>query len=75
MPLCGALNSMLNSAERHFILSNISRYKFLYMSPEALSSPYVLNRLKNVPVSLFANGSVHKVKKGLQETYREIYTG
>lgn len=41
-----ALNSMLNSAERHFILSNISRYKFLYMSPEALSSPYVLNRLK-----------------------------
>ncbi|MBT2575496.1 ATP-dependent DNA helicase RecQ [Bacillus sp. ISL-51] len=58
-----ALNSMLSPNERHFLLSNISRYKFLYLSPEALSSPYVLNRLKSVPVSLFVIDEAHCISE------------
>ncbi|MCY8514959.1 RecQ family ATP-dependent DNA helicase [Bacillus atrophaeus] len=58
-----ALNSMLSRNERNTILENIGRYKFLYLSPEALQSDYVLDRLKRVPISLFVIDEAHCISE------------
>lgn len=58
-----ALNSMLNRQERQFVLEHIHRYKFLYLSPEALQSPYVLEKLKCVPISLFVIDEAHCISE------------
>lgn len=58
-----ALNSMLNRQERQFVLEHIHRYKFLYLSPEALQSPYVLEKLKSVPISLFVIDEAHCISE------------
>lgn len=58
-----ALNSMLGRQERHFVLEHIHRYKFLYLSPEALQSSYVLEKLKSVPISLFVIDEAHCISE------------
>ncbi|CAN2250679.1 RecQ family ATP-dependent DNA helicase [Bacillus vallismortis] len=58
-----ALNSMLSKQERQFVLDHIHRYKFLYLSPEALQSPYVLEKLKSVPISLFVIDEAHCISE------------
>lgn len=44
-------------------MEHIHRYKFLYLSPEALQSPYVLEKLKAVPISLFVIDEAHCISE------------
>lgn len=53
------LTSLLSYSEKKYVLKNIRAYKFVYLSPEMLSQPEVIEALKKIQVSLFVVDEAH----------------
>ncbi|MBS4173312.1 ATP-dependent DNA helicase RecQ [Bacillus sp. FJAT-49736] len=58
-----ALNSFLSVRERQHILKSLQHYKFIYISPEMLSIPYILDYCKKINVSLFVIDEAHCISQ------------
>ncbi|SDB91529.1 ATP-dependent DNA helicase RecQ [Pelagirhabdus alkalitolerans] len=54
-----ALNSFNSRAERRDILLNLNVYQLIYISPELLQSDEIMNRFKQLNVSLFVIDEAH----------------
>lgn len=54
-----ALNSLTSFSERKRIFKQISKYKFIYTSPEMLQNQQVLSILKKVHIQLFVVDEAH----------------
>ena len=54
-----ALNSETPYSERERIFQNMSKYRFIYTSPEMLQNPRVINVLKSIKISIFVVDEAH----------------
>ena len=58
-----ALNSFLSLEERNRALARIHQYKFIFVSPEILQNDLVMNRLKDIEISLFVVDEAHCISQ------------
>lgn len=58
-----ALNSSLSYSEKRFVLNNLTQFKYIYISPEMLSSNEVLGRLQALDLGLFVVDEAHCISK------------
>lgn len=58
-----ALNSMLSLTERKLIENNLEHYKFLFVSPEMLQSPYLKEKIVRLKISLFVIDEAHCISQ------------
>ncbi|GAB6092116.1 RecQ family ATP-dependent DNA helicase [Furfurilactobacillus curtus] len=54
-----ALNSMLKPGDQQQVLNQLSRYRFIFVSPEMLLNDRVLNALKRIPLGLMVVDEAH----------------
>ncbi|MDZ5782338.1 RecQ family ATP-dependent DNA helicase [Marinococcus luteus] len=58
-----AYNSFMSPEEKSRVLSRLSSLKLLYISPEALSLPFIVERLKSVKVSMMVVDEAHCISQ------------
>lgn len=58
-----ALNSSLSKEDRHYVLSHLAYYKFLFLSPEMLMQDYVMEKLQRAKIALFVVDEAHCVSQ------------
>lgn len=58
-----AINSMLEQEERHFVFQKLHSYKFIFVSPEILQMEFLLNRLRQIRISLFVVDEAHCISQ------------
>lgn len=58
-----AINSNLSLRDRQWVLNNISQYKFIFISPEAISQKNVLKVLKRIKIGLFVVDEAHCISQ------------
>ncbi|RPF55744.1 RecQ family ATP-dependent DNA helicase [Aquisalibacillus elongatus] len=58
-----ALNSLLDKEQKNKTLSKLEHYDLIYCSPEMLQQPVVINRLKQIKISLFVIDEAHCISQ------------
>ncbi|MBS4194531.1 ATP-dependent DNA helicase RecQ [Bacillus sp. FJAT-49870] len=58
-----ALNSFLSFNEKNRVLQNLSYFRFIYISPEMLSSEYIIKKLEQLEISLFVIDEAHCISQ------------
>lgn len=54
-----ALNSFMTLAEKKAVLHQLNTFRLLYLSPEMLQQPYVMQRLKSTKINLLVVDEAH----------------
>ena len=58
-----AINSFLTYEERNFVLNNINKYKFIYISPEMLQNDQIITILQRVKIALLVVDEAHCISQ------------
>ncbi|MEG0553148.1 MAG: RecQ family ATP-dependent DNA helicase, partial [Carnobacterium sp.] len=58
-----ALNSLMSSDERKWVLSHLNEYKFIFLSPEMLQQEYVLTKLKQLKICMMVIDEAHCISQ------------
>jgi len=58
-----AINSFLTWQERNEVFKQIRQYKFVFISPEMISSEFILNILKKLEIGLFVIDEAHCISQ------------
>lgn len=58
-----ALNSLLSPNHKRQVLRQLHQFKFIYLSPEMLLQPQVLEALKTISISLFVIDEAHCISQ------------
>ncbi len=58
-----AINSFMDPGERSRVLHQLSKFKFIYVSPEILQSPFLMNKLIHMKISLFVVDEAHCISQ------------
>ena len=58
-----ALNSLMSTEERRWVLSHLNEYKFLFLSPEMLQQEYVLTKLKRLTICMMVVDEAHCISQ------------
>lgn len=54
-----AINSLLTKSEREYVLTHLSEYQYIYLSPEMLSQPEGIQALSRQKIALFVIDEAH----------------
>jgi len=58
-----ALNSFLSFEEKNNVLKTLSKYKFIYISPEMLKQEQIIQALQSIKISLFVIDEAHCISQ------------
>ncbi|ALC90084.1 ATP-dependent DNA helicase [Bacillus sp. FJAT-18017] len=58
-----AINSFLSPIEKKEALAKLPYYKFIFLSPEMLTLPFIIDRLREVTISLLAIDEAHCISQ------------
>ncbi|QPC46730.1 RecQ family ATP-dependent DNA helicase [Mangrovibacillus cuniculi] len=58
-----AVNSFLSQEERSDVLKNISRYKFIFVSPEMMQNPYFQRSISSLSIGLLVVDEAHCISQ------------
>lgn len=58
-----AINSFLTSHQKSLVMKSLSHYKFIFISPEMLQVDFILERIKQLNISLFVIDEAHCISQ------------